>query len=145
MKTRYRPFVARLVRSLAAAGLDTIVVVTGALHEQIQEALDVDLPPVPAICVRNPEPSRGQLSSLLVGLDAVDRPGLEGVLVTPVDIPMVEPATIRRVVDAWIEGRPLIARPAVGARHGHPVLFERTKASATAPATAAMGVMNCAR
>ena len=120
-----RPFVARLVRSFSAAGLDEIVIVTGATHDAIVEALAADGPPVGPVCVGNPDPSRGQLSSLWVGLDAVARPDVDGVLVTPVDIPMIRPATIRQVVDAWSHTRAPIVRPAVGARHGHPVLFDR--------------------
>jgi molybdenum cofactor cytidylyltransferase len=120
-----RPFVARLVRSFSAAGLDEIVIVTGATHHAIVEALAADGPPVQPVCVGNPEPSRGQLSSLWVGLEAVARPDVDGVLVTPVDIPMIRPATIRQVVEAWSHTRAPIVRPAVGTRHGHPVLFDR--------------------
>ena len=120
-----RPFVARLVRSFAAAGIGEIVIVTGSLHDAIVEAIAADTPPCLPVCVRNPDPSRGQLSSLWVGLDAVARPDLDGVLVTPVDIPMIRATTIRQVVEAWTRTRAPIVRPAVGERHGHPVLFDR--------------------
>jgi CTP:molybdopterin cytidylyltransferase MocA len=120
-----RPFVARLVRTFAAAGIERVVVVTGGRHEAIVEALTADGSPFPPACVRNPDPSRGQLSSLWVGLDAADRSEVDGVLVTPVDIPMIRAVTIRRVVEAWTETRAPIVRPAVGERHGHPVLFDR--------------------
>ena len=120
-----RPFVARLVRSFSAAGLDELVIVTGATHEAVVQALAADGPPVSPVCVRNPDPSRGQLSSLWIGLEAVARPDVDGVLVTPVDIPMIRPATIRQVVESWSRTRAPIVRPAVGARHGHPVLFDR--------------------
>jgi molybdenum cofactor cytidylyltransferase len=120
-----RPFVARLVRTFVAAGLEEIVIVTGALHSTIAEAMRVDAPPRLPVCVRNPDPSRGQLSSLWVGMDAVVRPAVEGILVTPVDIPMIRERTIRQVVETWAAARPPIVRPAVGERHGHPVLFDR--------------------
>ena len=42
-----------------------------------------------------------------------------------VDVPMLSSATITSVVDTWRRERPLIARPAIGERHGHPVLFDR--------------------
>jgi molybdenum cofactor cytidylyltransferase len=45
--------------------------------------------------------------------------------VTPVDIPMIRPSTIRRVIERWKETRAVIVRPVVGTRHGHPVLFDR--------------------
>ena len=120
-----RPFVARIVRAFAAALVRDVVIVTGSQHAAIVDAVAADRPSITPIFVRNPQPSRGQLSSLWVGLDAVASPDLEGVLVTPVDIPMVRPSTIRQVIEAWERTRAPIVRPAVGRRHGHPVLFDR--------------------
>ncbi len=121
-----RPFVARLLRTFAAAGITDIVIVTGSLHQAIADAVAADQPPVAPTLVNNPQPSRGQLSSLWVGLDAVATPGIDGALVTLVDIPMVSPSTVRQVIDSWTNTRSPIVRPAIGARHGHPVLFDRS-------------------
>ena len=118
-------FVARLVRAFAAAGVSDVTVVTGREHEAIVAAVAADRPPLAARFAVNPDPSRGQVSSLWTGLDAVMRPDLEAVLVTLVDVPMVRPATIRAVVDAWATARAPVVRPAIGERHGHPVLFDR--------------------
>ena len=120
-----RPFVARLVRSFSAAGLDEIVVVTGVMHDAIVDAIATDASPARPLCVRNPDPSRGQLSSLWTGLEAANRSDIQGVLVTPVDIPMIRTTTIQQVVEAWARTHAPIVRPAVGERHGHPVLFDR--------------------
>ncbi|MBI4887803.1 MAG: nucleotidyltransferase family protein [Acidobacteria bacterium] len=120
-----RPFVARLVRAFAAAGVDDVILVTGTQHAAIAAAVAADAPLVSPTILINPDPARGQLSSLWIGLEAAARPGLEAVLVTPVDIPMVRPSTIQQVVEVWRTTRAPIVRPAVGARHGHPVLFDR--------------------
>jgi len=120
-----RPFVARLVRTFAAAGVGDIVIVTGGQHDAIVAALEADQLPLDPTVVRNPDPSRGQLSSLWIGLTAASRPDLESILVTPVDIPMMRTSTVQRVIDAWRENHRPVVRPAVGARHGHPVLFDR--------------------
>jgi molybdenum cofactor cytidylyltransferase len=120
-----RPFVARLVRTFRAAGIDEIVVVTGAAHDDVVAALEQDRATAMPRLVRNLDPARGQLSSLWVGLDAVLQRDVDAVLMTPVDVPMVNPATIRAVVAAWTAGRAPIVRPAIGDRHGHPVLFDR--------------------
>jgi CTP:molybdopterin cytidylyltransferase MocA len=120
-----RTFIARIVRTFAAAEIRDLVIVTGSQHEAIAAAVAADGPPVTPVYARNPDPSRGQLSSLWVGLDAAMRPGLEAVLVTLVDVPMIQPATIRRVVDAWTRTSAPLVRPAIGRRHGHPVLFDR--------------------
>lgn len=119
------PFVARLVRTFAESGCSTIVVVTGRDHAAIVDALRADRLPVDPAVVNNPEPSRGQLSSLWMGLDAVAA-NANAVLVTLVDVPMVAAATVRRVVEEWRRSGAPIVRPAIGDRHGHPVLFDRT-------------------
>lgn len=120
-----RPFAARLVRTFAAAGVGDVVIVTGGQHAAIAQALARDDLPVRPSLVNNPEPSRGQISSLWVGLDAVSGPDVEAVLVTLVDVPMVRPSTVRDVLDAWRTTGAPVVRPAIGARHGHPVLFDR--------------------
>ena len=143
-----RPFVARLVRTFAAAGVRDVIVVTGSLHAAIAEALADDRLPIAPILVNNPQPALGQLSSLWIGLDAADtlgspkphsgekpaspKPrsggggGVDGVLMTLVDIPLVRASTIQKVIDEWTGSRAPIVRPAVGERHGHPVLFDQS-------------------
>ena len=119
------PFVVSIVRALAAAHLTDIVIVTGRDHDRIVEALAraeaVALPRV----VRNPDPGRGQLSSLWVGMDAVIDADTDGLLVTLVDVPLLKAETVTTVLDVWRRTRAPIVRPAIGDRHGHPVIFDR--------------------
>jgi molybdenum cofactor cytidylyltransferase len=120
-----RPFVARIVQTLRAAGVANLAVVTGRDHEAVVDALRRAAQPAPPIVVRNPDPSRGQLSSLWLGMDAVLDPVAEGLLVTLVDVPMLAVPTVTAVIDAWRRTRAPIVRPAIGDRHGHPVIFDR--------------------
>lgn len=124
-----RPFVARIVRAFVAAGIGDVVIVTGAqhdaIHSAIESAISTDQPSIPPRLARNPDPARGPLSSLWVGLDAVMRPDLDAILMTLVDVPMVSATTIRAVIDAWTRTGAPVVRPAMGQRHGHPVLFDR--------------------
>ncbi len=120
-----RPFAAAIVRAFAAAGVTDIVVVTGADHDRVLAAVLADAPPVTPRFARNPDPSRGQLSSLWVGMDAAVREATDALLVTLVDVPMVEPATIATVIEEWRRTRAPVVRPALGHRHGHPVIFDR--------------------
>jgi CTP:molybdopterin cytidylyltransferase MocA len=120
-----RPFVARIVRAFHAAGIGDVTIVTGSQDTAIRDAVTADQPPVAPRLVRNPDPARGPLSSLWVGLEAVMRPDLEAILMTLADVPMVQPATIRAVVETWRATGAPIVRPAIGDRHGHPVLFDR--------------------
>lgn len=120
-----RPFVARLAGTFAEAGIADVIVVSGSRHEEIVAVLAGDPATATARVVRNPDPSRGQLSSLLTGLAAADAIAPAAVLVTLVDVPMVAAATVTAVVDAWRGSDALIVRPAIGEEHGHPVLFDR--------------------
>jgi molybdenum cofactor cytidylyltransferase len=118
-------FITRIVRTLHAAGVDDLVIVTGRHHDAVIDALTRDrLLPSPRI-VRNPDPSRGQLSSLLAGMDAVVNPRTDAVMMTLVDVPLVRVSTVIAVIDEWRRLRAPIVRPAIGDRHGHPVIFDR--------------------
>jgi molybdenum cofactor cytidylyltransferase len=119
-----RPFVTRIVQTLREAGIVELVVVTGRDHETLVNVLRDGMRELPLIA-RNPDPSRGQLSSLWVGMDAVVRSDTQGILVTLVDVPLVAVSTVTRVVTAWLRTRAPIVRPAIGDRHGHPVIFDR--------------------
>jgi CTP:molybdopterin cytidylyltransferase MocA len=122
---RGEPFVVRVSASMIAAGLERLVIVSGREHESIVAALDArHLPSAPKV-VRNPDPSRGQLSSLWVGMDEIVA-DTEALVVTLVDVPLVRPSTIRSVIEAWRRTRAPIVRPAVGVRRGHPVVFDRS-------------------
>ena len=113
-----------MCRTLLDAGVDDLVVVVGAEHEAIAEAVGVA--GLPARIVENPRREEGQLSSVLTGLAVADRPGVDAVLVHLVDAPLVRPETARAVLDAFFRTHAPIVRPSVGGRHGHPVLFARS-------------------
>jgi CTP:molybdopterin cytidylyltransferase MocA len=118
-------FIARIVRTLRAADVEDLIIVTGRHHDAVLEALARDrVMPSPRI-VRNPDPSRGQLSSLLAGMDAVLTARTEALMMTLVDVPLVRVSTVIAVIDEWRRSRAPIVRPAIGERHGHPVIFDR--------------------
>ena len=119
-----RSFVARVVGTLQTAGLADIVVVAGVAFDELVAAINADGARPGVRVVRNPEPARGQLSSLLVGMDVVAADS-EAVMVTLVDIPLVSVTTVRSIAAAWQARRAAIVRPAMGERHGHPVIFDR--------------------
>src|SRR5262249_38675618 len=140
-----RPFVARIVRTFADAGFDEGTVVTGAVHPRIVDAVRDDHPPIVVHFARNPDPSRGQLSSIWTGLDAAVRPATSAILVTLVDLPFVSSATVRAVADAYRRSRAPIVRPIVDGRHGHPVLFDRTLFEALRVADPSAGAKSVVR
>ena len=118
-------FIARIVGTLRAADVEDLVIVTGRHHDAVIDALTRDRVMHSPRIVRNPDPSRGQLSSLLVGMDAVVTARTEALMMTLVDVPLVRVSTVIAVIDEWRRSRAPIVRPAIGDRHGHPVIFDR--------------------
>jgi molybdenum cofactor cytidylyltransferase len=116
-------FLTRIVRTLLDAGVDDVVVIVGHEAEAIVSSFAAS--GLPARFAVNPEYDRGQLSSLIVGLGIVDRPGILAALVTLVDVPLVSAATVRAVIDCYRRTRAPVVRPTSGARHGHPLLIDR--------------------
>ena len=113
----------RGVETLLGAGVTRVVVVAGAHPAAVRGALGAEDDRVRVVEHRGW--AAGQLTSLWRGMEEVDAPGVDALLVTLVDVPLVAPATVRALIDAWQGTRALIVRPARGRRHGHPVLFDR--------------------
>jgi molybdenum cofactor cytidylyltransferase len=116
-------FLTRIVRTFLDAGVDDVVVVVGHEAEAIVSSFAAS--GLPARFAVNLEYDRGQLSSLIVGLGIVGRPGIVAALVTLVDVPLVSAATVRAVIDCYRRTRAPVVRPTSGARHGHPLLIDR--------------------
>jgi molybdenum cofactor cytidylyltransferase len=76
--------------------------------------------------VVNPDPEKGQLSSLKCGLRVIP-PDVEGVIFTPVDYPKIESSTIEALATAFRReaGRSPVIIPRHQGRHGHPVCVAR--------------------
>jgi molybdenum cofactor cytidylyltransferase len=80
-----------------------------------------------ASLVVNPDPSRGQFSSLQVGLHEVLNRGRDAAMVTLVDRPPVMPGTLQLLRDAFeAAGKKVWAVvPEYSGKHGHPYLLGR--------------------
>jgi len=130
-------FVLAVVDALTRAGIaDIFVIVRDDTHDAIAAAL----PDTPAVrVVVNTRAEEGQLSSLITGLDTADAPGVSGVLVTLVDVPLVTPATVRTLIARAGSSASPILRAVHGGRHGHPVIFKREVFAALRGADPALG------
>jgi len=117
-------FLTRILRTFRSAGVDDIVVVLGHDAEAIASAVRTRDDKVRIVV--NAEYDRGQLSSLRTGLALVDRPGVQGVLMTLVDVPLIAGGTIQAVLERYRLTRAPIVRPVSGGKHGHPVLIDRS-------------------
>jgi molybdenum cofactor cytidylyltransferase len=130
-------FVAQLTSSLVTAGVADVLVVGRPEDDALARELDAQ-----AMAVRfvpNEHADEGQLSSVLAGLNAADRPGVTGILVTPVDAPFIRPETIRALLATFAARHPPIVRATYQGRHGHPVIFGRSVFAELRRANAAIG------
>jgi len=72
--------------------------------------------------VINPDPERGQLSSLQTGLAAISE-NPDAVAFCPVDCAAVRPETVRALVESLAGSRAVFAIPRYRDKRGHPVVF----------------------
>jgi molybdenum cofactor cytidylyltransferase len=88
----------------------------------------------------NPDPGRGQFSSLQVGLHEVLNRGRDAAMITLVDRPPASRATVQTLRDAFESAPPDIwaVVPEFSGKHGHPYLVgrEMIEAFLNAPPTA---------
>jgi molybdenum cofactor cytidylyltransferase len=116
---RGETFVNRLIRVLNAA-CDPVIVALGYHADEIRRSISGDV----RLAV-NPDPARGQLSSLQTALLEVPD-GAEAFLFMPVDCPAVEPSTVLQVVEALnAPSKPLLIIPRHAGERGHPVCVRR--------------------
>jgi molybdenum cofactor cytidylyltransferase len=115
-------FLSAAIRSLMLS-TDFVVVVAG----KNEAALAPIVYASGASIVTNPDPSRGQFSSLQVGLHEVLNHGRDAAVITLVDRPPVHRATIEMLRTAFEAAPPNIwaVVPEFNERHGHPYLGGR--------------------
>lgn len=128
-------FLRHVAGALRRPGVSTVIAVLGHDHERVAQeaALDPELQ-----TVYNPRHAEGMLTSIWCGLDTAERLGASAVLLHPVDHPLVEAATVDRVVAALAQGA-RIAVPSHAARRGHPGGFARETWDALRGVSAARG------
>ena len=115
LQYRGETFLDRLISACGLACTD-VVVVLGEHASEIRAGIQRK-----ARFVQNPDPDRGQLSSLQCGLAEAQG----SAMFIPVDLPAVESNTIGKLVDAFETRSALIAVPRFGGKHGHPVCIAR--------------------
>jgi molybdenum cofactor cytidylyltransferase len=118
-----RTFVAQIADTLIGGGVDAAFVV----GRPDDEALRIEVGRLAPLVryVENPRHASGQLSSVLAALDVVDQPAARGLLIVPVDMPLIRATTIATLLEAFNASPLSIARVTHRGRHGHPVIFGR--------------------
>ncbi len=97
-------------------------VVLGAGAEVIRTFAKLDA----SVVVLNPDWERGQLSSICAGLRSLEGIDTDGIILCPVDHPLVSAVLVNDLVERFYENTKAIVLPTFNGRRGHPVIFSRT-------------------
>jgi molybdenum cofactor cytidylyltransferase len=113
-------FLRKILETLAWLELAEPFVVVGKDADRIAPTVV----PFRASILVNPEPGRGQLSSMQLALAALDAEH-EGCLFWPVDQPSVAETVVRGLVRLFEDSGALLTLPVCNGRRGHPAIFRR--------------------
>ncbi len=112
------PLLDRTIAALLAGGVDQIIVVIAPDAVELQRDVNAftDARVWPVV---NPDPSRGMFSSLQAGLAEAQGDAL---VVLPADMPFVQGATVRLLLETFAE-KAAIVSPRFNGKRGHPVIL----------------------
>jgi molybdenum cofactor cytidylyltransferase len=96
-------------------------VVLGAGAETIRAIANLD----PSVVILNSEWEKGQLSSIRAGLRSLDGIDIDGIILCPVDHPLVSALLVSELVTKFYELKKAIVLPTYKGRRGHPVIFSK--------------------
>jgi molybdenum cofactor cytidylyltransferase len=94
-------------------------VVLGAGAEVIRAIAKLDA----SIVVLNPDWEQGQLSSICVGIRNLEGIETDGIVLCPVDHPLVSARLVSELIERFYEARKSIVVPTYKGRRGHPAIF----------------------
>jgi molybdenum cofactor cytidylyltransferase len=112
-------FVEHLIAATRHARVGITRVVLGAGAEGIRTQLKID----PAWIVVNGDWPKGQLSSIHAAIRSLPAGATEGILVCPVDHPLISVELVGRLIAAFESSGKMIVVPKYDGRRGHPVIF----------------------
>jgi len=101
-----QPLVRRAVYAAKEAGAYEVIVVVGALAEKVMAAVGNLTNVTMAL---NPDWKTGLASSLAAGLEAAKRLQLDGVLVMTTDQPLIDAATLRKLIQTFDDEHRIVA------------------------------------
>ncbi len=112
----------RQLSMLIDSNVDVIYVVTGAYRQNIKPYI---LNHKKVCVVYNKDYKFGQTASFQCGI-ARCPDACRGVMLLPVDYPLIQKETINSIIEAYFKYKALIVIPTFGHRKGHPPLFHHS-------------------
>jgi molybdenum cofactor cytidylyltransferase len=120
-------FLSAAIRAMQSA-TDLVIVVAGANADALSPIVNAKA----AFMTVNPDPAQGQFSSLRAGLQDVLNRGRDAAIVTLVDRPAADVATIEKLKDEFLaaDDKTWAVVPEYAGKHGHPIVIGREMMSA---------------
>jgi molybdenum cofactor cytidylyltransferase len=112
-------FLEHLIQVTRHSRIGVTRIVLGAGAETIRTAAKLD----PSLVVLNPEWENGQLSSICAGIRSLDGIDTEGIVLCPVDHPLVSARLVSELVERFYQEKKKIVLPTYKGRRGHPAIF----------------------
>jgi len=116
---REETFLEHLIEVTRHPRIGATRVVLGAGAEVIQAVAKLD----PSVVVLNPDWEQGQLSSIRAGLRSLEGIDTDGIVLCPVDHPLVSEPLVSELIERFYEDKKAIVLPTYKGRRGHPVIF----------------------
>lgn len=116
---RGRTFLEHLLEVTRDARVGATRIVLGASADAIRDKLHLDAGSV----VVNGDWEKGQLSSIQAAVRSLATHETEGMILCPVDHPIVSAKLVSRLIDEFYSSGKLVVLPTYGGRRGHPLIF----------------------
>ena len=117
---RGRPMLQEVLGIFRRTRVGRVVVVLGANARKVRHSVDFQQ----EVVVLNRRFAEGMGSSLRIGLASIGDDA-DAVIVALGDQPLLSPATVNRVIEAYLNSRARVVVPVFNGRRGHPDLFDK--------------------
>jgi molybdenum cofactor cytidylyltransferase len=116
---RGKTFVEHLIEVTRHPRVGLTRIVVGAHADEIRERLAARVGEI----VTNADWAKGQLSSIKAGVDSLPQGATDGLILCPVDHPIVSAELVERLIEEFDASGKSIALPTYHGRRGHPLIF----------------------
>lgn len=128
-------FAEYLVKTMKHPRVGITRIVLGARAADIQERLRMDSGSI----VVNENWQQGQLSSIQAAIRSLPPGATEGLMICPVDHPLISEKLVNQLIEAFDSTRKRIVLPTFRHRRGHPAIFQETLYDELLAASAEVG------
>ena len=127
-----KPLIEDRILSMVKSGISPIFVVTGYKREELEAIIKEIKSRIPlaikVVVIHNPDYDKGMFASIKTGIEGISDYGekdVNGVLLLPVDYPLINETHYAKLYDAWLDKSDQFAVPCYYGKKGHPLLIPK--------------------